>query len=112
MKKTKEMIEKISQELEMGLSREDCCVKFGIVKSTFYAWMKKSDFSNVVSKAEQRCKDRNIKIIQKAALKSWQAAAWWLERKHREEYARRSELTGAGGDPLIPVAIDGSDAKL
>lgn len=32
----------------------------------------------------------------------WQAAAWQLERLRRDKYARRWEVTGADGAPLIP----------
>ncbi len=34
----------------------------------------------------------------------WQAAAWQLERLRRDKYARRWEVTGEGGKPLIPEA--------
>lgn len=32
----------------------------------------------------------------------WQAEAWQLERRRPAEFGRRVELTGAGGEPLIP----------
>jgi hypothetical protein len=32
----------------------------------------------------------------------WTAAAWYLERVHPARYARRVEVTGAGGEPLVP----------
>lgn len=32
----------------------------------------------------------------------WTAAAWWLERRHHARYARRFEVTGADGAPLVP----------
>lgn len=36
-----------------------------------------------------------------ATKSSWQAAAWWLERKYQTEFAlRRIELTGAEGGPI------------
>jgi hypothetical protein len=61
-----------------------------------------------------RCKERNIKIIQRAGIKSWTAAAWWLERKHPDEFAQRGkfEHTGKDGAPLIPIVFDKQDAKL
>ena len=31
----------------------------------------------------------------------WQAAAWWLERRRHQKYARRVEVTGADGTPLV-----------
>jgi hypothetical protein len=32
----------------------------------------------------------------------WTAAAWWLERRKPAKYARRVEVTGAEGQPLVP----------
>lgn len=32
----------------------------------------------------------------------WTAAAWWLERRKPQKYARRVEVTGAEGQPLVP----------
>lgn len=40
--------------------------------------------------------------VEETAAPNWQAAAWYLERKRG--YVRRFEVTGAGGDPLIPSA--------
>ena len=34
----------------------------------------------------------------------WTAAAWFLERRISERYARRVEVTGAEGAPLVPPA--------
>lgn len=34
----------------------------------------------------------------------WTAAAWFLERRYPNRYARRVELTGAEGTPLVPEA--------
>lgn len=33
----------------------------------------------------------------------WTAAAWWLERRKPARYARRVEVTGADGQPLVPA---------
>ena len=37
-------------------------------------------------------KRRNIGLIQKAAEKTWQASAWWLERRYNEEYGKRERI--------------------
>lgn len=89
MKYGKEMTFQITQHLRHGASREDVMLVMGIATDTFYQWMKKPEFSEAVKKAEGRCKLRNIKIIQRAGRKTWQAAAWWLERKFKEEFAAK-----------------------
>lgn len=41
-------------------------------------------------------------VTTETAKPQWQAAAWQLERLRRDKYARRWEVTGAEGKPLIP----------
>ncbi len=61
----------------------------GISYETFRTWEKeKSVFSVAIKKAEAECKVARIQTILKASDKSWQAAAWWLERRYGDEYGR------------------------
>ncbi len=40
-------------------------------------------------------------VVTETLRPEWTAAAWWLERR-RKGYARRHEITGADGEPLVP----------
>ena len=40
--------------------------------------------------------------VTEQAIPQWTASAWWLERRMPEKYAKRVEVTGQGGAPLIP----------
>ena len=53
--------------------------------------MQKPEFSEAIKTAEAKCKKFHIGIIKRAAEKTWQAAAWWLERKHSEEFGLKSK---------------------
>ncbi len=106
MKYGKEITHQIAELLAGGMGRVDSCDFAGISYETFTVWMgdkKKPEFSEAIKKAEMACKQRNIARIQNASKKSWQAAAWWLERKHPEEFALRYkvEATGKNGGPLV-----------
>lgn len=70
--------------------------------------MKKPDFSEPIKKAEATCKQRNIQLIQRAALTTWTAAAWWLERKYPKEFATRQRLEHSGpeGGAIKTVTVD------
>lgn len=92
MKYSPEKTQEICKRLEIGLMRTDSCTLSDISYETFTQWMKKSEFSEAIKKAELRCKERNVSIIQKAAITTWQAAAWWLERKMPEEFALKSKV--------------------
>lgn len=75
--------------LRKGCSFKDACAMEGISYETFRTWQtEKSVFSVAIKKAEAECKVARIQTILKASDKSWQAAAWWLERRCSEEYGR------------------------
>jgi hypothetical protein len=87
VKYTADRVKEITDFLAQGMSRDDSCDLVGINQDTFYDWMKRPEFSEAVLRAEKQCKQRNIVRIQNASKKDWRAAAWWMERKHPEEYA-------------------------
>lgn len=107
MKYSPEIIKEIHDNLELGLTITDVCDLVGISRETFYEWRddpSKIDITDEsVKKAELACKRRNIGIIQNAARRSWQAAAWWLERKFSDEYAtkQKHEISGDKDNPLV-----------
>lgn len=107
MKYSKELTAKLCEKLRKGLSRDDSCYLVNLSHTAFYEWMadpKKADFADSIKKAEAEFKETNLYIIQKAGVKSWQAAGWLMERRYPKEFAlqMRTEVTGRGGSPLIP----------
>jgi hypothetical protein len=75
--------------LKKGCSYKDACAMEGISYETFRTWQsEKSVFSVALKKAEAECKAARIATVLKASEKSWQAAAWWLERRCPDEYGR------------------------
>ena len=69
----------------------------GITKQTFYDWLKRgaagdqpySDFADSVQKARAIAQKHMVQTIQDAAIDTWTAAAWWLERTYPIEYGRQ-----------------------
>lgn len=114
MKYCKEFTHQITQHLRHGASRDDTVLVLGINQDTFYEWMKKPEFSEAIKKAEARCKLRNIKLIHRAAAKTWQAAAWWLERKFKDEFAAKVKgwEDTAPAPELSKKAVDAAMAAL
>jgi len=101
-----DIVKEINDNLELGMTRTDTCDLVGICYETFMTWQKKHpEFLATIKKSEQKCKKRCIGIIQKAAVTTWQAAAWWLERKHRNEYALRQEIGGWGNNDAIKIEV-------
>ena len=104
-----ETVEKILEALRGGNTRRASCAAGGIDQTTFANWLKEySDFSYAVEKAEGEAELRNLAVIQDATKTTWQAAAWWLERKHKAEWSSRVEQTGADGSP-VKVIVEYAD---
>jgi hypothetical protein len=108
MKYTKETVARIIETLESGDGRVAACKNAGINYTTFLRWMdEKSEFCESVKKAEEtgidRIKDAQIQKI--LTNESWQSAAWWLERRHAEQFAKREhhDHTTDGKSMQIPV---------
>lgn len=92
MKYTPEIRDEFATLLSQGMGRVDACSLADICYDTFLEWLRnKPEFAESIKKAEAKCKQRNIALIQKAALTTWQAAAWWLERKYKDEFALRMQ---------------------
>lgn len=116
MNLTKEIIKQVEQYIKSGMSQEDCISYLGVCKTSFYAYKKKGEalidkiendeinkkkltlkeklyinFANTLKKAQIDNKMRCVTIIQKSAETSWQAAAWFLERRYFDEYGKKEK---------------------
>lgn len=103
----KEDWDRIIDNLKLGLTITDACAYVKVGRSTFYKYLKLyPDKSLEVEQAKMECKRRMIGVVQRAAIRQWQPAAWWLERKHSEEYALRNKVEVSGVKILV---IDDKD---
>lgn len=101
-KLTDEIQDEIVELLRAGNYIETACAVAGVSKKTFYEWMKKAnqskrktrytEFRNAVKKAQAWSEARDVTIIAKHGEKSWQAAAWRLERKYPDRWGRKDKL--------------------
>ena len=99
-KYNKKIVDKICELVRNGVFNKDAAEAVGIDESTFYEWVKtKPEFSKLLKKANAIRKKNFILAIAKAANKTWQAAAWYLERVYNDQFARKeiSEHTGEVG---------------
>ena len=99
---TPEVQARVCEAIAAGNTRHDAAEYAGVGTSTLNHWLtrgKKSgrgrfrQFLEAVKKAEADAVVRNVAVIQGAANKTWQAAAWWLERKYPADWgATRGEI--------------------
>jgi hypothetical protein len=110
-KYTEQNVNRILDALRGGNTRRASCAAGNISQDTFANWLRDhSAFSDAVEKAEGEAELRNLAVIQDATKTTWQAAAWWLERKHKQEWSSRVEQTGADGSP-VKVIVEYADGK-
>ncbi|MBM3268913.1 MAG: helix-turn-helix domain-containing protein [Candidatus Sericytochromatia bacterium] len=106
-KLTPEAAEIVATAIRAGASREAAAAQAGIARSTLYDWCKRGEsgdeqftwFSDTLKKAEADLEAKALAHILEAAGKSWQAAAWLLERRFPDRWGRRPPEDLAPLDP-------------
>lgn len=79
-----------------GINDKDIAAYIGVRPETFSRWINEpktelqSQLRQALKKAEAEAKAAALSKIQKAGMEggSWQALAWWLERKFPHEFAK------------------------
>lgn len=98
-----ETCHKIIQALEAGNYRKTAAALAGITEETLCNWIKRGrtsktkgkyfQFFQSVKKAEETAQAYHLQQIRKASENgSWQASAWYLERKCPDEWGRRQRV--------------------
>lgn len=87
----------------------------GICEATWHRWLavgKQSkvgiqrEFLEAIKRAEAEQQRRLLATIEAASVKSWQAAAWLLERQYPRDYALTNKLEhSGGGENASPLRI-------
>lgn len=116
------VVTRLCQALLSGNTIENACRMAGIDSSTYYRYRdeaKKAEvgsplaqFMEKVNEALSQAEHRNVLVIQTAAKKHWQAAAWFLERRNPREWARRDRIGIGGeneGDPILLGNVNGDE---
>jgi hypothetical protein len=92
-KRTPETEAAILDALRAGNTRTDAALIAGLNPHTLSDWCKRfPQFSAAVEKAEAEARARMVAIVAKAAVHTWTAAAWYLERRDPEHFGRRDRL--------------------
>jgi len=106
---------KLLSAIRMGNDKKVACAVAGISEATLYRWLelaqKKNaraelrEFRESLERAEAEAEAIKVGRINQAADNGrWQAAAWWLERKHPERWGQqtkiKTEVSGPNGQPI------------
>jgi hypothetical protein len=118
LKLNKELIDKAHRLISEGHYAVVVCAYLGIAEKTFYNWCNKGkeaieegknniyvQFLQSINEAEAKAEMRHLQNIAKAATDgTWQASAWLLERKHKNRWSQKQDIT-LSGNPNAPLEI-------
>lgn len=104
-KERKQCMEIIIDSIKNMSGKFNACKKAGVGYDTFLKWQRRyNDFAIAVEEAntfsDAQGKDFALACIFKNMEKYWQAAAWYLERKYKDEYAQKVNNEHSGGMDL------------
>ena len=112
--------DKLLKAIRVGNDKKVACALAGISEATLYRWLelaqKKNaraelrEFRESLERAEAEAEVLKVGRVSQAADNGrWQAAAWWLERKHPERWGQqtkiKTEVSGPNGEP-ISISIE------
>lgn len=92
-KMTDARVNAILNALRQGCTRRAAAAVGGISHTTLYDWMDRDPtFTATVERAEGEAEATFTAIVAQAAITSWQAGAWWLERRKHQDFARHEKF--------------------
>ena len=92
-KATQETLRIIFDAILSGLTQRDAAALAGISEDTLSLWKKDSDFSEQIRGKEIQYKQSLLQGIKEAGKKDWRADAWLLERKFRDEFTPKNDIS-------------------
>lgn len=99
--------DKIVQAVGVGATRTLACDYAGIDLDTLARWIKRdAELAERIKRAEGKAAIGWLAVIEKAATKQWQAAAWKLERRYPHDYGRTIQEQQQSGEVTIRVVRD------
>ena len=109
-KYTEQTVAKLLEALRGGNTRRASCAVADVSQDSLALWLRTyPEFAEAVEKAEGKAEAKMVSVIRDASDTTWQAAAWWLERKHKADWSSRVEQTGADGSP-VKVIVEYADS--
>jgi hypothetical protein len=102
---------KILEAIRAGNTRRAAAAYAGVDEETLARWLRdtrKMAFMDSFKKAEADAEVLHVASIAQASKDgSWQASAWWLERRRHQDWRKREEikLTGSEEEPVVIKAI-------
>lgn len=126
-------VERLITALAAGHFVQEACQYAPISEQTYYRWLREGaaidvraaagetitsdeeairELCEAIKKAEISGQNAALDTIREAIKDgTWQAAAWFLERRNKK-WSNRTEITGPDGGPVQTVTVEDVDQKI
>lgn len=85
--------QRIIEATRKGLTRAVCAGLAGVSETTLYKYLREdAQFAQEVKTAQRLGEEELVDVIRMHSVKSWQAAAWLLERRYPERFGQRQKV--------------------
>lgn len=100
---TETVVRDLVSSFQDGLNVTQACWQSGIGRTTYYdEYNSNPEFADKMDRARDFASMNARKVIVNDIKRGDQSAAkWWLERRNKDEFSTRQEVTGRGGKPLV-----------
>ena len=104
---TLEVLAKLEEGFKLAFTDEQACSHANIGKDSLYDYIKKYPKFGEQKERWKRLVDNmaKAKLVESIQEGDPNSVKFWLERKCKEEFSTRQELTGADGKQLMPPKI-------
>jgi hypothetical protein len=94
---TSQQTNRLLDGLRLGMTRRAACAHAGFSRTTLYTLLQRKDGLTLlaaIEKAEGEAEGLYTAKVAAAAddPKNWTAAAWWLERRHPDDFGRKDRV--------------------
>ena len=107
---TEDTLQKLRDGFLRGYSDDKACLFADIAPSTLYNYQKQNP--EFIDQKEQLKKNQLIKaknvVVDALDKKDREMAKWYLERKSKNEFSQRNEISGENGQPILFEIIRGN----
>ncbi len=99
------VVEVLEPYLRLSYSLRKACSVAGIPRTTVQTWVDTDETLRLKITAWQNEINAQARrnIVEKIQGGDTETAKWWLERREKEDFSLRSELTGAKGEPIVRI---------
>lgn len=102
---SEEESKKIEEAFMIDATPNEVVLETGVEFEKVLTWLATGDNHKRMEELRKRPRWEAKKLVTNCAMQDVKVAQWYLDRKANDEFSVRTELTGKGGQDLIPKPL-------